>query len=266
MQLQAADATRRYPRLAFRALTLLATRPARRTLFDEGAHAFVEVGAAVGLRRPGRRRPARRVLPGFAAPPPSSTHSVIGACEATVSASSRTRASIASSARRSRGRSRRRALRRQSISRAVKISSFSARRPEQVEVARVRLHRQAVAERARDRRAEARIGRRDAQVAAPAAMPKPPPTAKPWICAMTGLLHAREPIRHAVALALVAQAVVAALEAVNWPMSVPATNALPPAPLSTRTRTESSASTSLADLVRAAGTSPRSSRCAPRDG
>jgi hypothetical protein len=40
------------------------------------------------------------------------------------------------------------------------------RRPEQVEVARVRLHRQAVAERARDRRAEARVGRRDAQVGA----------------------------------------------------------------------------------------------------
>jgi hypothetical protein len=53
---------------------------------------------------------------------------------------------------------------------------LEARRPEQIDVARTGLHRQAVAEGARDRRAEAGI-RRAMRMSAPAAMPKPPPTA-----------------------------------------------------------------------------------------
>ena len=93
------------------------------------------------------------------------THSVIGACDAIVSASSRTRASMrvgrhdlvdeAGGERLVGGEQPRR-----------EDQLLQARRPEQVQVARVGLHRQAVAERARDRRAEARVRRRDAQVGA----------------------------------------------------------------------------------------------------
>ena len=77
-----------------------------------------------------------------------------------------------------------------------------------------------------------------------AAMAKPPPTAKPSICAMTGLpTRSSRPVRRSPSRSYWIPSS-AVLKLLNCEMSVPATKALPPAPRSTSTRTESSASTS----------------------
>ena len=75
-------------------------------------------------------------------------------------------------------------------------------------------------------------------------MPKPPPTHTPSICAITGFFTlAMRPERLSPSFSYLMPSS-PSLNLVNWLMSVPATKALPPAPLSTRTRIESSASTS----------------------
>ena len=83
-----------------------------------------------------------------------------------------------------------------------------------------------------------------------AVMLKPPPTAKPWICAITGLATRSSRADRAAPSRSYARPSSADSKTLNWLMSVPATNALPPAPRSTKTRTESSASTSSHASVR----------------
>jgi hypothetical protein len=93
------------------------------------------------------------------------TISVIGAFAATCSAISRTRAAMRSPATISWTKPAGERLVGGHQSRG-EDQLLQPRRADQLQVARVGAHRQAVAERARDRRAEARVGSRDAQVAA----------------------------------------------------------------------------------------------------
>jgi len=82
------------------------------------------------------------------------------------------------------------------------------------------------------------------RMSAPALMARPPPTATPSICAITGFFtRATRPERRSTPSSYLMPSS-APLNCWNWLMSVPATNALPPAPFSTSTRIESSASTS----------------------
>ena len=67
------------------------------------------------------------------------------------------------------------------------------RRPDEIDEARVVRRRQAVAERARDRHAEARVGRADAQVAG-SAIAQPPPAATPCDLRDRRHWHALEPV------------------------------------------------------------------------
>ena len=84
------------------------------------------------------------------------------------------------------------------------------RRADEVHESGVVVHGEAVAERAGDRQSERESGV-PTRMSAPAAMPKPPPTQTPSICAITGFFTFDAP-RALVAVALVLQAVLRALE------------------------------------------------------
>ena len=97
-------------------------------------------------------------------------------------------------------------------------------------------------------------------------MLRPPPTAQALDHRHGRHRDRRQRIEVRVHPRLVGDAVLPDAKAVNWPMSVPATNAWPPAPRKDDSAELPRIGESQADRVRARRTSPASSRCAPRAG
>src|SRR5262249_28210534 len=116
---------------------------------------------------------------------------------------------------------------------------LGARSPERGDQPRVVGNRQAIAERARDRNAEARAGRRDAKVARRRDR-KPAADGKSLDHCQRRHRQRLDAAENAFHLLLVGDAVVAAAERSELRMSVPAMKALPPAPRNTATRSPSS--------------------------